>query len=186
MKFVFGTLATIAILILAIVFVFNRDEPTTPQANTKKAAQLVDYAKKDSSVTHTTIGELVGEDEHREVRITVSQSERTIDIIGGYSAIVISSQSYPNTLEAYETFLSALGGQGYLNSRETEIKDPRSTCPTGRRYTYVLTEGSSQVSNLWGTSCGRIGTYNGKSEAVRNLFKNQIPEYSTQVRGVKL
>lgn len=187
MKYILGVLGTILLLFLVVVFVFNRGGNSPDQkSNAPKAAQLVDYATRDSSVSLTVNGPVVSEDERRSVRITVSPIERRIEILSGYHDTVINSQTYSNTTAAYEAFLSALGGQGFTNSKTTKISDHRSVCPGGRHYIYELTEGNSTVSNLWSISCNREGTFNGRASAVRELFSRQIPDYSQQVAGVKL
>lgn len=148
MKYVLGTLATILVLVLLVIFVFNRGDSNTPESNQETVTKLVDYADKNSEVSHTTIGPLVGEDEHREIRITVTRAERRLDVISGYSNTVISTQTFPNTTDAYENFLSALGGQGFMTKKDSDIEDQRSVCPSGRRYLYDVREGSDSVSSL--------------------------------------
>lgn len=186
MKYVLGTLATIFALVLLVIFVFNRGDSNTPADNKETVTKLVDYAKKNSEVTHTTIGPLVGEDQHREIRITVTAAERRLDVISGYSGTVISTQTFPNTTAAYEAFLSALGGQGFIAKKDSDVADQRSVCPSGRRYNYVLREGSSTVSELWSNNCNTTGTFNGRSGTVRELFQRQIPEYNKLVTGTQV
>lgn len=185
MKYVLGTLATIVVLVLLVIFVFNRGDSNTPDSK-ETVTKLVDYADKGSEVSHTTVGPLVGEDEHREIRITVSRSERRLEIISGYSNSVISTQTFANTSDAYENFLSALGGQGFLTQKDSDVEDQRSVCPSGRRYIYELREGNDSVSSLWSVSCNKSGTFNGRSGSVRELFQRQIPDYSRLVSGVKV
>ena len=183
-RYFIGVIAIILLLVLAVVFVFNRGD--NPPATTQQPAQLIDYADENSAVTLTTVGRVVGDDEHRSVRVTVSANERRIEILSGYNQNVISSQSYANTQAAYETFLSALGGQGFIRSKETNVTDSRSVCPTGVHYEYRVTVGSEQKSNLWAVSCDRTGTFNGRGSTIRQLFQRQIPDYSQQTQGIIL
>ncbi len=174
-------------LLLLTVFVLNRgDDPAKPAENTKQVAELIDYADKNSEVSLTTVGKLVGNDEHRSIRITVSATERRVEILSGYDQQVLSSQTYENTRTAYETFLSALGGQGFTQSKKTDITDNRSVCPTGQHYEYRIKEDGAEKSNLWSVSCDKSGNFNGRGNTIRQLFQRQIPEYSEQVRGVTL
>lgn len=176
------------LLLVVAVFVLSRgdNDSTDPSQSPAKTAQLVDYADKNSEVSLTTIGRLVGNDEHRQIRITLSASERRIEVFSGYDQQLLSSQTYTNNSEAYETFLSALGGQGFIKAKETDISDSRSVCPTGRHYEYLLTENGEEKSNLWSVSCDRSGTFNGRGGTVRELFQRQIPDYTQQVSGVVL
>ncbi len=172
MKYVFGALATILLLTIGFVLVFNRGDDK-PAEDTKKVSQLVDYAKKDSMVSLTTSGPVTSD---RSFSMQPRRNDNT----------VVATNSYPNTTAAYEAFLSALAGQGFTRSKETKIEDKRSVCVTGRQYTYELSEGSESVSNLWSVSCDKSGTLNGTPTTIRQLFEKQIPEYSKQIQPYKL
>lgn len=186
-RYVFGAIATVLLLVLLTIFVFNRDSgPKTPAENKPAVTKLVDYANKNSNVELTIVGPLVGNDEHRSIRITVSPNERRLEVLSGYNEDVINSQTYANTQAAYEAFLSGLGGMGFISPKKTDISDPQSTCVTGLHYYYKLRENGEEKSNLWSTACNPKGTFNGRAATVRELFQRQIPEYSQQVQGVKL
>ena len=186
-RYIISVAVILVLLVLLFVFVIKRGgNPSQPASDTKKVAQLVDYADKSSEVSLTTIGRLVGDEEHREIRIIVSANERRIEIISGYNQEVLSSQSYANNQAAYETFLSALGGQGFISAKKTSITDSRSVCPTGQHYEYKLKENDEEKSNLWSISCDRSGNFNGRASTVRELFRRQIPDYTKQVTGITL
>ena len=148
--------------------------------------KLVDYASHNSDVSMTTIGRLVGDESHREIRITVTPTERRLEILGGYDETVLNSTSYPNTQSAYENFLSALARQGFTSKKDSTISDPRGVCPTGNRYIYDLSDGGSHVSNIWSSSCDKNGTFAGHGPTIRELFRQQIPDYTKQITGVTL
>jgi hypothetical protein len=186
-KYFIGVGVVILLLILLLVFVLNRDDsPNKPADNTKQVSQLIDYADKNSEVSLTTVGQLVGDDQHRSIRITVSANERRLEILSGYNNQVLSTQSYENTQAAYETFLSALGGQGFTRSKKTSITDNRSTCPTGQHYEYRVAENGEEKSNLWSVSCDKSGNFSGRGGTIRQLFQRQIPDYNQQITDVKL
>ncbi len=175
----------ILVIFLMLALIFRGDNKQQTQGN-KEIVQLVDYAKKDSKVSLTTYGKLVGDQDRRAVRVTVSPSERRIEILSGYDESIISSETYANTQDAYANFLSALGRLGFDKARKSAIADPRSVCPTGNRYTYDLSEGGKTKSNLWASSCDKNGTFAGNGSTVRSLFALQIPEYNKQVQPVRL
>ena len=186
-RYFIGVIAFILLLLLAAIFVLNRnDKPADTSQNTEKTTQLIGYADKNSEVSLTTIGKLVGDDQHRSVRVTVSATERRIEVLSGYDQQVISSQTYENNQAAYETFLSALGGQGFISTKKTSITDSRSVCPTGQHYEYLVTENSEDKSKLWSVSCDKSGNFNGHGSTIRQLFQRQIPDYNQQIRGVTL
>lgn len=185
MKYVLGILALFIVTIFAIIAVTRGrgDEQPTGEPQIVMSEQ----AREGTSVSVTTQGELVGQDERRAIRITVTQAERRLEILTGYEEAVERAHVYPNTPAAYETFLIALEQLGFSRERETVIEDERAACPTGRRYVYELKEYSQEQLRLWGTSCGRgQGNFGGVATTVRQLFEAQIPEYRDRVKGVNL
>ena len=187
MKYVLGAIGTVLLLLIITLLLFNRgDDTKTPSENVPRAAQLVDYANKNSSVSSTVVGKLVGDEQRRAIRIIVSPNERRLEILSTYDQTILSSESFPNDRTAYENFLSALGGQGFLNKKETKIIDQRSVCPTGNRFVYDLSENGEHISNLWSVSCNKDGTFNGRGSVIRELFQRQIPDYQKFVHGVSL
>lgn len=185
-RYFIGVGVVIVVLFLIFIFVLNRGDNSQPVNNKPKVVQLTDYSDTSSEVSLITIGKLVGDDEHRSILITVSASERRLEILSGYERQLISSQSFPNNQAAYEAFLSAIAGQGFISSKATNISDNRSICPTGQRYEYLVTENGQEKSNLWSVSCDKSGNFNGRASSIRQLFQRQIPEYNQQVRGISL
>jgi hypothetical protein len=185
MKYVLGVIGVIVLLFVIAMLVFNRgDDPAQPTP--LRSSQLVEFADKNSTVSVTSIGKVVGNEQHYSIRIVVTPVERRLEILNTYDDNVVRSQTFPNTSSAYETFLSALGGQGFLNSKETSIRDQRSACPTGTRYVYDLRENGESRVNLWSTSCNANGTFAGRAATVRELFERQIPDYDRLVTDVRL
>jgi hypothetical protein len=185
MRYVLGVLAFILVIFLAVALIFGRGGDKTPVTNTT-VTKLVEYADRNSSVSLTTTGKLVGEESRQAVRVIVTPNERRLEILTGYEETVTSVQTYPNTQEAYSNFLSALATAGFEKSRKSTITDPRGQCPTGNRYVYDLSQDGNHISNLWSTSCNKNGTFAGTGTTIRQLFQLQIPDYSKQITGVKL
>lgn len=186
-KYVIGAVGAVLLLLIIAVLILNRggDEPKPTSATIKKE-QLVSYAKSNSSVSMTTVGRLVGDDQHRAIRVTITPSERRVEILSGYEQSVFSSQTYYNDRQAYENLLSALDRLGFTNSKESPITDQRGVCPAGNRYVYDVSDKGSSVSNLWAVSCDKSGTFAGAGSAIRQLFQRQIPDYNAQTNNVKL
>lgn len=185
MKYIIGVFGAILLLILVFVLLFNSGgNDQTPTAT--ETVQLADYASKNSTVTHTTVGSVVGQESQRSIRIVVTPSERRLEILGDFEQTVISSQTFANSAVAYEAFLSAIDGQGFTRSKETAIQDPRTVCPTGQRFVYDLTEDGDAVSNLWSVSCDKSGSFDGRASVVLQLFQDQIPDYDNLVQDVEL
>lgn len=185
MRYLVAVLGIIAVVFLVIVIFFKGDNTKAPVQNAAKIMKLTDYADKNSMVSVTTIGTLVGEENRREIRVTVTPTERRLEVLSGYEEAVMSSQSFPNTQTAYANFLSALSDLGFTSSHKNTT-DPRGVCPTGNRYIYDLSEGGDHLSNLWQVNCDIPGTFAGHGTTTRQLFQQQIPGYDKLVQGVKL
>lgn len=186
-KYVIGAVSAILLLVLAFVLVVNKGNDN--QATTKEAPKilkLTDYADRSSQVVLHTDGRLVGEEDRRSVRITVSANERRLEVLSGYNGQVVNSQSYPNTQAAYSVFLNGLSGAGFMKAKKTSITNPQSICTGGKHYYYNVSENGEKKSDLWSTSCDKSGTFDGRASTVRELFQLQIPDYNKQVQDIKL
>lgn len=182
-------LAITGVIIAAFVAIFLivRHSPSQPQ-NAPKIINLSDYDDKNASLSTTIQGRVVGEDQRRAIRISVTPTERRIEVLSGYEQTVVKSQTYLNSQEGYVTFLRALSRAGFVKARKSTITDFRGVCPLGSRYVYDLTTGNGDtVSSLWGTSCASTdGTMAGNGPLVRQLFQAQIPDYLQQTAGIRL
>jgi hypothetical protein len=135
----------------------------------------------------TTQGEIVGQDQFRSIRISVTPSERRFQILAGYDNVVQSEQVFGNINDAYSTFADALTNAGFNRTRTSTIESVNGVCPLGKRYIYEINEFGTQVMNLWSTTCGRgVGTFGGNRNLVQSLFENQIPNYNDLVEDVDL
>jgi hypothetical protein len=175
MRYLIGFLGVIAIIILIIVlFVRGGGGPEKP------AIDLADYTTSTSEVAFINDGPVSATQTHDVVKITVNQSEATINVIKGYEGQVVASRSYPMNANAYAAFLLSLKHAGYtIGNDDADLKDERGYCPTGDRYVYELNDNGGQVSRYWNTSCGnRYGTFQGQGPLVRQLFQMQIPDYN--------
>lgn len=184
MRYIIGVLGFLLVIFLVVALIFGRGGNSNNQ--NKTITQMVDYADKNSSVSLTTIGNLVGNDQRRAIRVTVTPNERRLEILSGYDETVSSLQTYPNTQEAYSNLLSALGNYGFNKKRATSITDPRGLCPTGYRYVYDLSQDGDHISNLWNTSCNDGSNFAGKGPIIRQIFQAQIPDYEKQTESVHL
>lgn len=184
MKYIVGAVAVILVAVLGIILILGRSNDD--QAG-ERQVNVTDYADKDAILELTIQGRLVGQDDRRAIRITVSRTERHIAILRGYEETVERSQTFTNVEPAYTTFVRALGMAGFSRERQAIQTDERGVCPLGNRYIYILKDGPEQLMRLWSTSCGRDeGTFGGNANLIRQLFQNQIPDYKKIVSGVKL
>lgn len=181
----FITLVVIALFIFLGVIIFSRPRSTNPVVAQKSLAEYADTA---AQAVLETRGQINGEDLHRQIRITISNNARTLEIIQGYNGNIISSTTYANTPNAYSAFLSALQQTGFTRARRTTSTEA-GFCPTGQVYNYILRNTGDKKTdiNLWNSSCsGGGGTAAGSRSTIRNLFKNQITDYNQLTSGVNL
>ena len=176
MRFILSIVGVI-LFIIAIIVIISQGNTTT--IDTRKI-DLAKYNYPGTSLTQTTSGNLVGNDQRAAIRLTISQSERTVYLLSTYDQTVVNSESFPNTPAAYGAFLGAMQNAGYTNSKITSQKNIYGVCPLGSTYQYQFNNANSIQSNLWSTSCtSGDGTFVGNGPLIRQLFTLQIPNYKT-------
>jgi hypothetical protein len=187
MRYAIVVLLTLFLIIIGIVVLIGRGNrnASTQTASTVKLADQVD--KDFTRVSWTMQGELVGEEERRAVRVTVSESERVVEVLEGYEENIGKRKTFANTKAAFDTFIQALDRLGFGRQQETKITDERGVCPLGNRFIYELSSGGEQIFRTWSDNClDSNGTYGGSTSLARQIFKNQITDYDKFVRGVDL
>ncbi len=178
----------IFILVAAIVLIFAIllfGPKSGPATKTSAPKTLSELSSGGASVRLTTEGLLNGDDQHREIRVTVNKNIRTLDIIQGYNGHVIYSKNFGNNQTAYDTFLRGLDLAGFTRSRATNLKDERGVCPEALTFIYQLTGTNGHDIRLWSSDCGG-GTLAGKPQLIQNLFRAQITNYDSLTSGVNL
>lgn len=188
MKYVIGVIAVVIVTILAVILIVNRDgTPDQPGQTGDRVVSLYDQAKDGGTVSYTTEGPVVGEDERRAIRVTVSSGTRKVEVLRGYNESVVKTQTFSNTSAGFEEFLKALEVAGFSRKRDYTTEDERGICPLGRRYIYEFEKSGEDPLKTWSTSCSeKQGTFGGGAVTVRKLFQNQIPDYNKFVADVKL
>lgn len=189
MRYGIVTLAIVCLVVLGAVTIFGRgrNSGTSQNANSVK---LAEYATNDrAAVTWTMEGRLLGDDQRKAVRITVTKDSRKIELLDGYAERVEKSQEFSNSHQAFESFTRALDLINYGASRKVNVSDERGVCPNGRRYIYEAAEGSKEIVRTWSSSCrADDGTFGGGRNAatrIAQLFQMQITDYNKFVTGVK-
>lgn len=172
MRFIIGFLVTIGLIILAFILIFRSSGTpavTTPDINK--------YASTSVVMQFTIDGPVNADQDHRETRITVGQSQTTMTTLSGYQGTVIQSKSYDNNITAYTDFLHALQLNGFSKgSKTSSIQDDRGQCPLGTRYIYEIIDGAQNVQRFWHSTCG-TGNFRGTTSVINALFIRQAPDY---------
>lgn len=187
MKFILGLFIIAAALIVGIVLMVRRDpSPDVPQTVSQRV-DLTDYASTSATATYVIEGKLNSEEEHRAIRISVNRNSRTLDILSGYNQTVVQTQTLPNTQSAYEEFLYALENAGFSSSQEARYSSEKGVCPLGTRYLYEFSNEGDDLLSLWSTTCSKSdGPFAGNASLIRRLFQNQMPDYRTFTKDVRL
>lgn len=190
-RYVFVVLVLFFLMATGIVLISRGGSKGSNKSEEKTATQeqqLYDYSNSNSAkVVFTTQGAIVGNDQFRSIRITVTRDQRKIEILDGYTNEVKSSRTFANNQAAFDTFLHALLNAGYTKTRNSKVADERGMCPQGFRYTYEVWNNDQQLQHSWSTSCtSKDGTFDGSALTVRRLFQDQITDYDKLVSGVQL
>ena len=176
-------LAVVLILLFAVfgtIFLVRQfTRSGTSSAPTSKVVHPADYVQSsDARAVWTQQGRVLGADRRRELRITVTPTERRAEIISGYQNKVEKELVLPNDSAAYETFMIALENAKFGQERSVKQVDERGVCPNGLTYIYEIHADNEQKSRLWSDNClATDGTFAGKAQVVRLLFQNQITDF---------
>jgi hypothetical protein len=187
MKYLLGVVGIIIFGIIAVVLFGNVLDRTSDESvgETKKVVKTTDYINDTSYVQYTKYGEIVSNQNRKTMKISVSQKEAVIEILDGYQETLETKKTYPNNYESYKNFMFALDKLGFTNKKSTDVENPTGVCPNGYTYFYKLNNSGSDVSNLWNSSCKTLGGDLGNNGSkIRELFTNQIPDYSDIVKNV--
>lgn len=186
-RYIAAIAGVVILLIIVLFLIFGRSSKKQDAPAPSKTTNLTQYAPRDSFATYTTQGRVVGEDAYHSIRITVTPTERRLEILDGYADTVQRSQSFDNTQLAYQQFLAALDRAGFGRTQTTKNAKPDGVCPLGNRFIYQLDNNGDKVINSWATSCAKVdGNFGGTTGLVRTLFQQQITDYSKLVTGVRL
>lgn len=174
------------VIMLGTIFLIRGiNKPSSPVASLK-TTKLADYADKDSATVNWTMkGRIVGDDKYKELHISVSKNQRSAEITNGYNHYPGKSVNFPNTAEAFKTFMLALDNLNFGRPRSFKTSDERGFCPFGNRMVYELTDGSKQVFRTWSDTCqSGDGTFGGTQTTTALLFKTQITDYDKFINNL--
>ncbi|HET7529017.1 MAG TPA: hypothetical protein VFJ84_02195 [Candidatus Saccharimonadales bacterium] len=186
----FGRLISIfagIIIFIILLVVLLTHGGKKPQPN--PIQPLPSYAGTNAQVSFTTDGMVNADQLHRSIRITVTNSEITLDVLKGYNPQIIRSKTFQNNQEAYTVFLKAINNSGFLakTSNKKIPDDDAGQCPLGTRYILDLNNEGSDLSRTWASSCGsNVGTSKAALGAIQTLFQAQVPGYDTLTSDVDL
>lgn len=159
------------------------DQATAPQQ-----IKLAEFATNGSKVRLINDGPIVAAENRIVITVSITQSQRTIDISPGYNQAPTVSQSFSNNDASYSSFLSALNTAGFTQTKTALSNVSRTgSCPLGSRFSYQLIPANKSLRlDSWNNSCSNNqGTIAGNSSLIRSLFQKQIPDYSSIVSSAR-
>ncbi len=179
MRYFIGFLITIGLIVFILILLLSGNSP----APTTKLLNVENYAYNSNSTADLIIdGPIVADQNHRELRIDVTENAVTFSLYQGYQQTLLKTQSYPNNESSYAVFLHALQLNGFtLGINDKTLSDERGHCASGYRDIYSFSDGSTNLFRYWSTSCG-TGTFKGLS-SIPSLFQTQVPDYGTLTLG---
>jgi hypothetical protein len=147
-----------------------------------KQLSLVDYLGDETTkVTLTALGPVEADEEHASVTISVTRSNRQLQVVKTYGGTAVINEDYPNNATAFEDFMRALQLAGFLRTRSGTPSE-LGQCPRGQRYVYELIHKNRSVVRSWSSTCSKDGTFAGTPGTVQSLFREQVPDYAKTVR----
>jgi hypothetical protein len=164
-----GVVVLIIIVLIKAISGFTGGSGTSAtQVNVGK------YSDSAASASFLVDDAINNDQDHRQLKITVSGTQIEADVIQGYQGTVIDSRTYPNNSVAFDSFLQSLKLLNFAKgSTSSKLGNYTGYCPTGERYIYTFNDGSKDLFSFWSTSCGQ-GTFGGNAAGVRDLFEQQI------------
>jgi len=170
------------ILLIVLIVTLRPSTSSTNRTNTP-SPKLADLASTDATVRYSTAGPINAQEDHREIRITVNNDERVVDVLQGYQGDVLAHETFTNSTEAYQSFLAGLDRAGFTLTKKTNLDTEAGLCPTSNRYVYELYDtpanSAYKAFRRWSISCGTTASFGGSASTVRTLFTSQIPNYAT-------
>lgn len=190
MRYIFVILVVAMLFIVGVLTLSNRGSKSGSAPNAPKSTKVTELADKPTTrVTWTQQGALVGEDQRKAVRIIVTPTSRTIQLLTEYEERVDRSEELTNTQTAFDTFVRALDQMNFGKERTVKQPDERAMCPFGSRFIYNL-DGSDTKLRSWSDSCtsadGTFGGSNTNAGDIRRLFQDQITGYNKFISGTGL
>ena len=166
-------LVGIGLVVLVIVLIVKAFTGTASAPTSR--TNITNYVNTPGANVNVLIDAPTGIDQdHRQVKISVSATQNEIDILQGYQGTVINSMKYPNNTAAFSAFLQTINLLGFSKGK-VGPSNYSGYCPTGNRYLYTFNNGTNNVFSYWSTSCGGQGTFQGNASQILVQFTLQIP-----------
>jgi len=181
-------IAIAALVSLArVVFFSGSNTDNSAQVDVSRDALLNTSAG--HRVTMTVRGPIVADEEFHSYEIAISPDSRTINTYTGYLDTVVSHETLGNNISSYEEFVHALDKAELAKGDQFkgDKNDTRGICATGSVYQFGIYDGTTEVKNLWTSTCsGSKGSLDASVKQLTDLFVSQLPSADTLIKKIKL
>ena len=175
------SLGLLTLLIVLLISGSNRSKKANP-------IFLPNYASNPSSeILFTQSGPIISNETHNYLQIAVTSSSVQFNLFQGYQNNVIASKIYNNNQQSYSAFLYALYYAGFnIGNNDPKLLNNTGYCSMGDLYTFELLNNNKVIQKYWTSNCSSVpGTYGGQSYNTINLFRTQVPDYSSMTSNAR-
>jgi len=181
-------IAIAAIVSLArVVFFSGTSNSSTTQVDTSRTALLDTTAG--HSVSMAVRGPIVANESFHSYKIDISANSRTINTYTGYLKTVVATNTLGNNIPSYGEFVNALDKANLTKGKQLtgDKNDTSGVCATGDVYTFTIYNGSTDVKDLWTSTCsGSKGSLDASVTQLTSLFIKQIPGADKLISNISL
>lgn len=180
------SLSLIAVILIAVVISSDRGDDTDTSSTDEGVIaerSMVDFVG-NGKVSVVISGPIVAREQHYKVSMEISANERVLEVSRGYGDSSIDRKRYANDRAAFSEFINALEKRGLENTKQSTT-DVDGYCPSGERYVYNFNSPSYEFER-WSNSCDTIGTLPSGGRGIRELFRNQFPDYREMVAELEV
>jgi hypothetical protein len=181
----------VVLLIAAIVSIvrgISRSHDDSTAVVPEDDTSLITTNIPDTRVEIVVRGPLVADENFASYRVSISQSERVMNVYRGYQKELVESRTLPNNDVAFRQFIEAIDKQNFTRDTGAEVGDSLDgVCAIGQVVTFNVYKNGDLAKMLWTSTCnGAPGNFGGNLDRIRLLFSLQIPDFNSLIRDTEL
>jgi hypothetical protein len=180
-------IAIASLVSLARVVFSPSSSTSTTQVDVSRDALLNTTAN--HSVTMTVRGPIVADEAFHSYKIDIAPNNRHLVTYTGYLDTVVDQISLGNNVASYTEFVNALDKANLTKGKQltADKNDTSGVCATGDVYAFTVYDGSTDVKDLWTSTCsGSKGSLDASVAQLTSLFTKQVPNADTLIKKINL
>lgn len=170
-----------------VVFFSGSSTSSTSQTDVSREALLSTTAGR--SVTMTVRGPIVADELFHSYKIDIAPNNRHAVTYTGYLNTVVDQISLGNNVASYTEFVNALDKANLTKGNQLtgDKNDTSGVCATGDVYTFTIYNGTTDVKDLWTSTCsGSKGSLDASVAQLTSLFIKQVPGADKLISNINL